>query len=403
MRLKSYLRLLLVLTAADVFLLTSLYVLSPSDVIVRGWLLTKSLLDIVFVATNLRHVRISVAELIFLALLTGYLITGITVLPSISSDYEHTRAVRDCIPVILFFLKISTIRNLLRLEPANENLLLWLRRPLLTLSIAQVALFTLLNRDGDAYVGITPPLSLPLAFALVGGSVVSIGFIAGLAALSGKRAIVLSFLVVYFATLFRRRRHASLVLGLCAIGVLSALVSAGGMSIADKVVASWAIVPLAAEHGISILRDSDPAISAAVSLATAGRSDEWIPLIKHISPVTFVTGLGAGFTYEYTLYDGREIAGYANAHFSPLSLVYKFGFVFCVGFYAYIIYPIRSHSIRASNTAVDAACIGVWLIVVQSFFSYNLFVESLLPILLAVAQQSKRSAVASLDKNRSSS
>jgi hypothetical protein len=400
--LRSYLRLLLVLTAIDVFLLTSFYVLSPADIVVRGWLFAKLLLDMFFVATNLRQVRLSQAELLFLALLIAHLVIGFSVLPSISGDYGHTRALRDCIPVGLFFLKVSIIRNFFRDGKESESLLSWLRGPLLALSLAQIALFFLLNRGGGAYAGITPPVTLPFAFAVAGGGLLSVGLLAGLAALSGKRAIVLSFLVVYVAVLVQRRKFTSLATGLCAIGVLIAVASVGGWSIADKVVASWAIVPLAAEHGLLTLLDPDPAISSALSFATAGRSDEWIPLVTHMSPLTFVTGLGAGFTYDYTLYDGVEVMGYANAHFSPLALVYKFGFVFCMGFYLYVVRATRSGSNAVTNTVADVARVGVWVIVLQSFFSYNLFVESLLPVLLAAAQQSKQSATRLL-KNRSSS
>jgi hypothetical protein len=381
-----YLKVLIWLSVVDGVGLTIIYVFSPSDFAVRLWLLAKLFVDIGFIWAARAAIKLSMLECVILLLIVGHLAFGSLVFPSLSPNYSVSRAVRDCLPVIVFFLKVSIIRNILRASPYDTLSIVKLWIPLLVISIIQISIFTVSNWSGAVYAGVTPPLNLPFSFVITHGYLMPLFLIVALAMASGKRAVILSFVAVYIFRLIQQRRYwgvVALVVGVAGAAFVSV---AAGFEIAEKFALVGPVIRQVGQGVSSLPSIADGGFRAQLLVATAGRSEEWIPLLEDMGLSEFITGFGAGYGYTYLLFDGTEVQNYANAHFSPLSLTYKFGVLFCMTFYAYLLgHFVRKPSSSDLRRSV-VVNMAIWLFIIQSFFSYNLFVESLLPILVAAAQ-----------------
>ncbi len=347
-----------------------------------GWLVAKLIVDVVFICTNLRRLRLGRLELALVFIIFFHLLLGFFALPLYDEKYSSIRALRDCLPVIIFFLKVAIFRRVFDTVTSASRDILWSVNPLLFLSVSQIIIFLILNRTGAAYAGITPPVSMVFAYAVATGATGLLVASSLTALLSGKRSIVLSFVTIYFLYAAKNFRTARLFAVLFATAGIVSLGVYFSWPIFDKISLSFEVFRLLSEDGFSGFAGQYSDGVAALSLSTAGRYDEWAALTAELNRISLAFGLGAGFTYDYVLVDGREFSGYSNAHFSPLSLTYKFGLIFCVVFYFYVL----RHCFR--TPARDAVLERWWRIltlvfIVQSLFAFNLFVEGMLPVAVA--------------------
>jgi hypothetical protein len=163
------------------------------------------------------------------------------------------------------------------------------------------------------------------------------------------------------------------------IAILLALfVLIGNDKILNTVNSASQLLDIMELYGIDF--DSEEIRSILYSL-TGGRSEEFYAIMSVMEPLSWIIGLGPGFTYDI-LYFGDIISGYANSHFSPLSLSYKFGLIFTLILYSYLIGPVLKLINFSGPLALMLASI-ISLFILQSIFAFNLFSEPYLAIFLA--------------------
>ena len=121
--------------------------------------------------------------------------------------------------------------------------------------------------------------------------------------------------------------------------------------------------------------------------ATAGRSGEFFAIFRTMTAASWIFGHGSGFTYDLHRPNKETLFGHANSHFSPLGLAYKFGGPFMILFYVWVIYPLIKNNYSCQEKIFWAGILI--LLLFQSLFAFNLFVEFLFPVAIAALQSKK--------------
>lgn len=399
MTLRTYLKLAIALTAIDAVVISYFYSAGFGDSLFRPFFVIKGAVDVLFILVNWRNIRPSRFEIALISFTLIHAIAGLIVLPMISTSYVPARAANDVIWPILFLLKVVIFRGLINNGGLSSDGLKMLVRWAFYLSIIQVVIFIIFSRMSGAYAGITPPVNLPLSYGLAFSQPWFIGVSLVAIILSGKRSFLLGALVAIGlrALIQRKNRMAFMIAASLAFALLAFAIggSAAGIlpeDIDDKLKQMAGIldpIKIAFTDGPSAIFDES--VRHDLYIASAGRSEEIFGIVSHMSWYNIFIGLGAGFTYSYMHWEGW-VDGYANSHFSPLALTYKFGIIYAICMYAYISKGIVG-LIRSNDRMTSMVGFGLVMFLVQSLFAFNLFVEIFFPFLVALRQVAERTAV----------
>lgn len=383
MSLRIYLRLVLGFMLVDTIVLGLLYSMQGGGGFTAVFLVLRALADLLFVATNAHTLSLKSRDAMMLFWLLGAGMVGAILSVAGPSVYSFLQAVSDVLLPALFIFKVALIIRLLPGLHDLEGEVRLLVRWLLLGSVIQIVIFLTIGRFYGAYAGIAVPVTLPMADALARYAP-ALGLLSIVLILaSGKRAILLSALAAFGALILGARRR-FLTAGAMAVVLLIFVAIAPLFEDTtrkfDATLSATEELAEMAERGPGAILDED--IRAGFYLATAGRSEEFYGLISEMRPVNYVVGLGAGFTYGYAHSDG-EVTGYSNSHFSPLSLTYKFGILFCIAFY-WFVFGTTFRLIRSGVALGRLTGFALLMFGIQSVFSFNLFAESLLPVVSAI-------------------
>lgn len=348
-------------------------------------------LDSVFVASNFGKVRLTAFEFGLMGWILFGALLGVVRFLADDPKFEFSRIIKDTIPAFLFFCKIAILRVYLRRSDLPIRAVVVF---MLLASVLNVAVFYILGGANTLYVGLTPPVNPAIAGSVYHSSAVLFLVALGVVYFSGKRSYLLS-VGFYFALLvFGLRKLRRVVDALFFIRV--AVVLLAGLIVSFSVTSPIIEKMSTAINGIFDAGLVDSSLSFAdinvddvedaLYLATAGRSAEVLAIVSGMNGADWIFGHGAGFTYSLELMDGVVLDDYANAHFSPLGLAYKYGAPFAVVLYAWLFGMMFMKQ-------ADGRQLVFWrgvafLVVVQSFFAFNLFVEFLFPVALAAIQSS---------------
>lgn len=111
---------------------------------------------------------------------------------------------------------------------------------------------------------------------------------------------------------------------------------------------------------------------------SSGRDEEIKTILEKMKGVDYITGKGLGFTYEVQTRDYIKEVG--NVHFSPLSFLSKYGLIFTLFIYIYIVSNMLKYKNYKWNISYISAYGTVVFVFVESFFAYALFVTPIFPI-----------------------
>lgn len=402
MTFRSYLKWAVLLVAIDATVLTYFYSADLDSGLARPLFVMKGALDCLFILSNLRKAQMSRIEIIILLVLALHAIGGMIIFPMISSSYLPSRAFNDVFWPVIFVLKVAIIRNLTFEDVFSAADWKSLSLKLIGISLVQVAIFLFFSRYSGAYAGITPPVNLPFAYGVALSHPMVLLLSLVLIVLSGKRAYLLAAVAVFAVRAIVRRQNRSAFIVLGIVGVIALTSAVGGAAagliptaVLEKFVDSsqvFNLIGIIAREGFGVL--SEDVVRRSLYAATAGRSEEFLAIIGQMTWSNFFFGLGAGFTYSYLHWDGW-VDGYANSHFSPLSLTYKFGVFYMLIIYIYI-FRGTLKLFRSQINFAEFLGIGLMLFFVQSIFAYNLFAEIFLPLLVGLRAAALR--VESIDQ-----
>jgi hypothetical protein len=389
MTVRVYLLAMIAITVVEGLFLTVWQLATGDFNVAAGAVLAAKLaIDLAFVASNRAAFRVGRIEALFLAWIAIAIVRGAAAVVGGESEFEASRIIKDCLPPVLFLLKIAVFRAYFARTELNY---VQLAMALLVASALNVAAFYAVGGASDFYVGLTPPVTAGVAAAIATSSTGVFAVSLAIIYLTGKRSflVAVAALLAWLVTLGRATRSMlapRFLPGLVLVAVAGVVAAfASGSPVTQKIgdtseaIAESGGVEMLAAFGIASVID-DPEIERALFLATAGRSAEFFVIVREMATSDWWFGKGAGFTYTLTLLDGTEVPNYANAHFSPLSLTYKFGVPFALIFYGWVAWLcVRSQPVSRHVVFHRAV---VLLFLVQSFFAFNLFVEFLLPVAL---------------------
>lgn len=396
MTLKAYIKFALLLTAIDAIILSYFYSASLGDELSRPFLVAKGVLDVFFILGNWKNFKSSRLEIVLISVLAIHTVAGLVVMPMFSTSYLPGRAANDVIWPILFLFKIVIFRNLIEKGGFSTKDLKYLVRIMLYLSVVQIAIFVIFSRISGAYAGIAPPTNLPLSYGLAFSQPWMIVTCVIVILLSGKRSFLLGALVAVGVRALVQRKNRAAFLALGAFAIIVIVGSIGGAAagilpqdISDKLKQAGDIfgpIGIAFRDGPSALLED--AVRHELYVSTAGRSEEFFSIFSVMSWYNLFVGLGAGFTYSYLHWEGW-VDGYANSHFSPLALTYKFGIIYAGLLYWYVSKGIL-RLVRTNDGLSCMVAFGLVMFLVQSLFAFNLFVELFFPLLIALRQVAEK-------------
>lgn len=379
MLLERYLKVVLGLVAFDSIVLTFTYSALRDSSLAPLILASRMVVDIIFLAFAWRYIKLTKIELtlIFILVLSCLFAT----LPNLqySSAYSTYRFFNDILGPLLFVFKVSALRSLFRLNTTALNVKK-LSKILIYLSALQVLIFIYFASQTGAYAGITPPINIPAAFYIGTYNYLGLAATVMIIALSGKRSFLVSVTVVFvIAMVFRGSGRSKFLAFILLISLVTLFLVLGNDKIEATLLNARQLLDLTEIRYIDFNSEE---VRSTLYFLTAGRSEEFYGILAEMTPSSWFVGLGPGFTYSIMHIDGL-IEGYANAHFSPLSLTYKFGMAFTLLFYYYLIRIIYSLTSVPNTNGFVIAC-ALFIFLLQSFFAFNFYAELYFPIFLAL-------------------
>ncbi|WP_124980824.1 hypothetical protein [Nonlabens xiamenensis] len=116
-----------------------------------------------------------------------------------------------------------------------------------------------------------------------------------------------------------------------------------------------------------------------LALISAGRDDEINSILQLVkTDADYFFGLGVGFTYDLGVYIDKDVA---NVHFSPIGFWSKYGIVFTLTIYIFLIRGLTLRP-KIKDLGYKIAYLTFLFCFIESFFSYSLFVTPLTAISL---------------------
>lgn len=352
-------------------------------------LLAYLILSIVFVLINIDIIRLRFIEIALIAWLLPFLgFECALILFDEKPNNGSTLLVH--LLGLLFLLKIAVIRhfnfNIKNLEIYFFRLA-WV---LFFLSASQLGFFFFygLFYDEFRYFGLALPISFCAAYFVSKTRGFSPIFILVLAFLSGKRSHVLSLIISFpyfwFKNAKRRswrfrewneRKITAMILSFCGLVFLFWV---GGEHVSGKYANT-----LVALRELSITD-----LTAMKSLGgnfrlDGGRFMEISSAFMNFGPINWMFGSWTNTEYEYlNLNDGvTEMRHFI--HVTPASLIFKYGIFFTLGLYWYILSQL-TRALVSVKWLERFGALGLLILFVQSFFAFNVFVEPMLPLFIAI-------------------
>jgi hypothetical protein len=389
MLLERYLKVIFGLVLFDSIVLTFAYSALNDSSLASLILVSRMSVDILFLVFAWHHIRLTKTELLLVSLVLFSCLFA--TLPGLqySSAYSTSRFFNDISGPLLFVFKVSALRSLFR-QNITVLSIIKLSKILVILSVIQVLIFLYFSAQTGAYAGITLPINIPAALYIASFNYYGLAVTVILITLSGKRSFLVSVAIVSALVIFIRGSHRKRLAFLLLLGFIASLYFTFGN---EKI--NNTLFALDEFFVVTEMRQIDfesEQVRSVLYLLTAGRSEEFYGILSEMRPLSWFIGIGPGFTYSLFHVEGY-VDGYANAHFSPLSLTYKFGVVYTVVFYAYIIGVILSLLKISRNHSFTIGC-ALSIFILQSMFAFNFYAELYFSILLGLGM-----AIVNAEKN----
>lgn len=297
-----------------------------------------------------------------------------------------------------FVLKVLVIRTLILrfMEKTDfDQVFCIYARKIIRLSILAAILMLMvayiaISAGLQFYYQAPADLTFAAALAMSKGHVPTYLLILVLAAIGGKRSIMIGVLIIgIFGTLMHKNivKFLLTTLALVILAIAALVIFGGSGSLGDtapmrRFISTWVAIETAWYYGtdwLEFLMFLDPS-----------RFVEYISLKPYIEGWSYWFGNGLGFRYKIDSSFLEEFGRPAfegsvtNAHFTPLAIVTKFGFVGLALWLVHVLGVIFSR--RGSRSYFQEACrLGFISMLVQAIFSYSFFISFFTPIYVAGA------------------
>jgi hypothetical protein len=119
------------------------------------------------------------------------------------------------------------------------------------------------------------------------------------------------------------------------------------------------------------------------------------PLVNQ--PLTFITGMGGGYSYEFMDSDGNYEKTLHNTHISPFAIVARYGIVYMFTLYMFIIKTLYANfrKMKRNELSFEMKVLLIYSIAsfINSFTAFTIYIDYLFIISLGILSSRKHIAV----------
>ncbi len=332
-------------------------------VIRESFLILGIVLDFFILIAGRKHFtnKITVVVVVFLII---SLIVGLLNFNDISRRY-----ITDFTNPFFFFAKIFIFKEYWLRSDFNKYLSYYVKISFWSSLALLPVVYFIFGITGATRMAMFPPMELPFSFFMQSGQIFF--FISLLVILFyGKRAQLVGALLTFITFTFIYKRKHFLKNALLIILVILSL--------------NYILITYSDNYAINRLMYTfkiaeDNAEDNIINSIAGSRAVEVELILKEMnSPLDYFFGKGLGFEYRFIFNETDKM--HANAHFSPVGLMSKYGIIFTIFLYIYllkVILKVRKNKIDKAYISAFGACFFVFI---ESFFSYALFVTPILPV-----------------------
>lgn len=328
-------------------------------------LLIGSVLDLLVVISGRRYIKNKNILFIFIMLFFCFLV-------GLANQNEITRRyISDFTNPFFFFSKIYIFAAFWQIfefkKFANYYVKVAFWGSLIFLPVSYLLFF----RAGATRMAIFPPMEFPFSFYMQGNIIFLIVSLL-IILLYGKRAQLIGAIFTYITYIFIFNRK-SFIRNLAVVLILSS----GFFFVLNKYSDNLAIRKLL--YTFEIIETSEN--QSKIETVMGSRAVEIESIIKEMKgPIDYILGKGLGYEYKFEMRDVSKMQ--ANAHFTPLSLLSKYGIVFTLYFYVFF-FSIFKNFKKTSDKYLTTAIGTSVFVFIESFFAYAIFVTPIFPIALS--------------------
>jgi len=330
-----------------------------------------TLLDFFFIITNYKDIAVRRLEVYLLVSILLSLFIGIGYSESFSR-----RHFSDFFNPFLFILKVAVLRSLIpKTRMDYMHLFGKLSSQLFLSGVISIFLFYFLSSYRNMYIGLTPTTHPFFILSLLKGNTIGQILSLILIVFSGKRALLISSMIIYLICQIIILRKIKVIIKLATV-----ILFLTGLFEVFNVISFSAFEKYKWTYDLFIENKDNLSIdNEFVDIITAGRKSEFEGAIKSFKPVDYIFGKGVGFTYSYfSMSENETYEGYGNLHFTPLSLITKYGSIFYVGLVFYMFIYLSKFNLK--NKFLLAWSLYIVASFVDMFFAFTIFVDPLIPI-----------------------
>lgn len=326
------------------------------------FLITNFILDIFIIGFGRKYLVNKTLSIIIILLLISFIV-GL-----LNYNDLSRRFITDFTNPFFFFAKIIIFRTYWKYNDFDRYIKYYVKIGFwCSFAILPVVYYLLRSTDATR-MAMFPPMEIPFTYLMQSGGVY---FILSLfiILLYGKRAQLIGaiFTFILFVFLFKKKHFFKYVIVVFFVIFINNYLF-------EKYSDNYAISRL--NYTFQVIDESEDDMLSTIS---GGRVDEIEAIIKEMDfPLDYLFGKGFGFVY-FNRYEGN-ITETANAHFTPIGLLSKYGLFFTIFVYIYILGPLFKYKKVTFDKAFITAFGTVVFVFIESFFSYALFVTPILPV-----------------------
>jgi hypothetical protein len=328
------------------------------------YLLTLALFDLIIVYKGRNYINKPIVFIVVIMSLFT-LIIGMF-------NFEFSRRfITDFTNPVFFFAKIYIFKEYWSRNDLSSYIKYYTRIAFIGSFLMLPLVYYMFTSSESTRLSIFPPLELPFSHYLINRNFIFLILSFLVMILYGKRAILVgSFMtfILYIVFINRKNFLKYVLLSMVLIVLLTQVLSFYSDNFAVKRLM----------YTFELFNSDE---FDKVDKISAGRTDEIETIVKLMEPIDYVIGKGAGFKY-YMINKG-EIEEAANAHFSPLGFLSKYGVFFTILIYVFLIRIMFFKNAKHLNNKnlLTALCVSIFIFI-ESFFAYTTFVVPIYPVFL---------------------
>mgnify|MGYP001198016239 CR=1 FL=1 len=285
------------------------------------------------------------------------------------------QTITDYLMLFVFLFKVFVFRELINNKIYYLETQKFLRQFMfVALSASILATILFYFRPAGAYLGITPNVSLYLSYSLSNIKIMSLLLLGVLIFLSGKRAIIVSTILASIFSYFWTRSESQTLIKKLFLPVAITL----GLIIGTP----FLIETRAFDKILYSIGNFDFLSRDFFYIILAQRYFEIESITSIMTFFDWIIGKGMGFNY---ILSGDGILwslNHNNAHFTPISILSKYGIFIFISISYFFIKAFLSKKIPLKIRMIFKIYLIIFLI--ESIFSYLIFNDRILPIILGM-------------------